>query len=1124
MNPILTLLSPYPYIDLPQSLVEWSGFFVLLCLIASLLWYSRSYNRLAGQRNLLIVLVIATLLTSLLIGLRLPPDMSKPPPEKTADPLGPALMIFAALPWILAGGMLGPAAAAGLALLSGLLQAYWETHNFFLPFEMAVIAILFSLAVRQRYRTTLFSILRSPLAAAGLSLAVFVMIDLIFKPFSVSGALVSRIDYAVSNLSGNTLALGIELLIATLIALALARSLPSARDKTAASNALRWGSAGPLLPSPTERSLRTRLLLNMAPLAFVLILTLIVGDWIVAGRAARDMLQARMQNAAQVAGDNVPYFLEIGQNLTYQLAKDQRLLSPDSDAVLKALAEDINRVPFFTQLTVLDTTGQVVASYPTDYFVGPQAPIEEQTGLQIALKDGVPMQTFTVPPAEQQTTAQASFMATILDESKAVRAVLVARGDLKSNPFTIPILNSLATMKNDEGIGVLLDENQRILVHPNPNLVMTLYPRDLPDHSGMREETGADGTQQLVYYNKVEGRPWWVVVSVPARRSQEIAIDIAAPLLGMIMLLTLLGVVVIQLGLRAVTASLQNLTQDAGRLAQGKLDLPLSVEGYDEVGQLRRAFEQMRASLKARMDELNRLLLVSQGVASSLEISEAVQPVLESALATGASLASVVLTPSVVPELDGDSPAPLRFDLVSGAGAGSEAEARGAAKQRYHELDEQILALTRQQERLVLPNTSRPRLLNFTPGMPRPESLLAIALRHENLYYGALWVAYDHPHTFSEEEVRFLATLGGQAALAAANSRLFLTAEIGRQRLAAILASSPDPMLVTDQRDRLLLANPAAWQALGLGANTDEGQPIEQVLSHSELLDLLRASGDEKQSKEVSLPDGRVYMATATPVLAEGQRVGRVCAMRDVTHFKELDALKSDFVATVSHDLRSPLTLMRGYATMMEMVGQLNEQQVNYVRKIITGVESMSRLVNNLLDLGRIEAGVGLQPEMVQIDDIVDRVVGALQLQAAQKRITLTYEIPPQLPLIEADQSLLQQALQNLIENAIKYTRPDGKVHIKVRLRAHSMAFEVSDTGIGVSPMDLPRLFEKFYRGAQQAAREQRGTGLGLAIVKSIADRHGGQVWAESQLGKGSTFFLVIPLRQPKPEVPEVKA
>jgi signal transduction histidine kinase len=240
--------------------------------------------------------------------------------------------------------------------------------------------------------------------------------------------------------------------------------------------------------------------------------------------------------------------------------------------------------------------------------------------------------------------------------------------------------------------------------------------------------------------------------------------------------------------------------------------------------------------------------------------------------------------------------------------------------------------------------------------------------------------------------------------------------------------------------------------------------------------------------------------------------------MRDITHFKELDALKSEFVATVSHDLRSPLTLMRGYATMMEMVGELNEQQSSYIKKIIQGVETMARLVNNLLDLGRIEAGVDLQVEMVSVADIVERVTSNVQLQATQKQIQMTTEFSgTDLPDIQADPALLTQALQNLIENAVKYTDPNGKVKVKVMLQAESVAFEVSDTGIGIAPVDQPRLFEKFYRGAQRDARKRQGSGLGLAIVKSIAERHGGKVWVNSQLGKGSTFGLEIPLRQPEP-------
>jgi signal transduction histidine kinase len=285
------------------------------------------------------------------------------------------------------------------------------------------------------------------------------------------------------------------------------------------------------------------------------------------------------------------------------------------------------------------------------------------------------------------------------------------------------------------------------------------------------------------------------------------------------------------------------------------------------------------------------------------------------------------------------------------------------------------------------------------------------------------------------------------------------------------------------------------------------------------LLGLLQVVSEEKQSAEVELPDGKVYLATASSVIVEGQPVGRICILRDVTRFKELDTLKSEFVATVSHDLRYPLTTMRGYATMLEMVGELNDQQAGYVRKILSSVDGMNQLVTSLLDLGRIDAGVDLQLEMVPVQDVVERVVGALQLQASQKQVVISSDISQHaIPLIEADYALLQQALHNLVENAVIYTEPRGKVSVRVEPDKDQMVFTVCDTGIGIAPVDLPRIFEKFYRGGQKEAKKRQGTGLGLAIVKSIADRHKGRVWVESQLGKGSAFHLAIPFRQHKGE------
>lgn len=1103
MTFLLSLFTSPAYIDLPQSLVGRlivGVFWVLgVALLVLFLRRWRAFHRSRTTRfwGILAILAVLVPLTSLFIGLRLAARGALPPPGIPIDRLGPAMMVFIAVPWTLAGGFLGIVPAAALAGFSGLLLGLWDTHNPFTPLEFAFLGILFSAAINQRYRTRSYVLLRHPLFTSLLIAAFYPLIALVSASLIADGPLAIRLDYAIARLGAASLSVGIPLLVAGLFSEVVAASFPGA-----------WGRIGLLLPSPAEKSLQARFLYGTAPLAFILTVLLMVGDWVVAGAAARQILRDRMADAARLASEGVPFFLEAGQNLIAQLSSDPRLYTSDPDDLIGVLAQDLRSVPFFTQLFILDEVGNPLAGYPIENYASAQPPPEEQMGIQLSLA-GVPYQIYTVPPDSDDKASKVSFVAAIRDENESVRGVLIGRTELDVNPFTKPIIASLSSLAGSDGEGILLDEDGRILYHSNPALLMAVYTGRTAEGPEFYNDTAPDGTRRLVYYQPALGRPWAVVLTVPARRTQQIALNIAGPLLGMIVLLAIFSVLLLRFGLRVVTASLKRLAVQAGVIAQGQLDTPISFNGEDEVGQLGRAFEQMRLSLKARLDELNRLLLVSQGVAYSLEMDQAVKPLLEASLSSGASSARVVLAPETVPDLEGSPVSPTVYAI-------------GSAGETYAYLDDQILELTRNQERVVMHSLARPRLINFKADDLRPQALMALPLRHENQYYGALWTAYDQSHKFGEEEIRFQVTLAGQAALAAANARLYMNAEIGRQRLAAILASTPDPVLVTDQQNRLLLSNPAAWRALGLGVEWEEGQPIERAVSEIPLLELIHSS-DDKRSVEVTLPDGRVYYATASSVIADGIRVGRVCILRDITYFKELDSLKSEFVSTVSHDLRSPLTLMRGYATMLEMVGELNEQQAGYVRKIVTSVESMTKLVGNLLDLGRIEAGIDLQLEMIHVQDVIERVIGALQLQATQKRVQLVNEVVRQVvPVIEADQALLQQALHNLVDNAIKYTESGGKVSVRVRTKVgvasepDYLVIEVQDNGIGIAPVDQPRLFEKFFRGAQEGGKKQGGSGLGLAIVKSIAERHGGKVWMESQLGRGSTFYLSIPFRQRK--------
>ena len=1093
MNFDFTLFNSKPYFIPPNGVTGWLVWGILVFSISLSLYTWRRFNKGWGTNNtlLFILLLIITPLTSMFCGVSFKSLIALPLPGLPLEPAGLQAILFSAVPWVLAGGLLGPLPAAILGLLSGTLVSLWGTHSPYTPLIISLGAILFSAASCQRYRTVIYRWLRQPLLAAFFLFLMYPFIYVSTAPLLVEGSFIIKLDYALTTLGLAWLVMGIELLIAAFFAQLVSVFLPTL-----------WGGQAPLQPSPSERSLQARFTYLMTPLAIMLVLTMIIGSWRIAGTMARDMLKSQMQSTTQIVADQIPYFLNSAQNFIQQIASDPRLYTTEQSQLDKLLGSMIKTVPFFSQLVLLDEKGQAIASYPNNDFTGDQIPIDEQVGIQMAL-NGVPFQYFTIPPARDSHTAQASFVASVNDGNQVVQRVLLGRVDLASNPLTRSIVSELQDMGEFNAQGMLLDDNNQILVHPDRSMIMTTYTGRMDKSQPFYDETAPDGTSHLVYYRPVTGAAWAAVISLPDEAAQLLALQIAVPMLGLIILISILAALLLNFGLKSVTKSLENLAIEADNISKGNLNQSILMEGEDEVGRLRRSFEKMRLSLKSRLDELNQLLKVSQSVAANLEMDDAVQPVLESALSMGASLARVVVSPPLVPDLDGGPLEPVRYSV-------------GPAQNLYSDLDEQILRLTREQERLILSSLTRPRIISLTSGLPYPTSLIAFALRYENQSYGALWVAFDQAHTFSEEEIRFLATLSGQAAVAAAKARLFLSAEIGRQRLAAILASSPDPVLVTDQRNRLILANPAAWQVLGIGIESDTGQPIEKVISQKDLLDLLLSTTSDNRSAEIPIREDKVYLAAVSSVIAEGRRVGRVCLLRDITQFKALDALKSEFVSTVSHDLRTPLTLMRGYTTMLEMVGQLNDQQSGYVRKILGGVESMSRLVNNLLDLGRIEAGIGLRPELISATEVVERVVSVLQIQATQKKIQIRTEFPVQGSklMVEADPALLQQALQNLVENAIKYTKNEGKVTVRVQPQTERVIFEVSDTGIGISPMDQPRLFDRFIRLPQTGGQENQGSGLGLAIVRSIAERHCGQVWVESQLGQGSTFYLAIPLSQ----------
>lgn len=339
--------------------------------------------------------------------------------------------------------------------------------------------------------------------------------------------------------------------------------------------------------------------------------------------------------------------------------------------------------------------------------------------------------------------------------------------------------------------------------------------------------------------------------------------------------------------------------------------------------------------------------------------------------------------------------------------------------------------------------------------------------------------------------------------------------EAERSRLEAVFNNIQDCVMILDAEGRVLLINPAMCRTFGLDDELAVGKPVLDVIEHPDLRALLTRTdyNDPLQYHEVSFADGRVGNAQLTVI----HDVGRALTMQDITYLKEMDRMRSEFVHTVSHDLRSPLTSVIGYTELVERAGALNDLQRDFLHRIQDSVQQITGLINDLLDIGSIEAGFDTRREFIQLDGILRYTIDMLQGQIASKHLVVKTDISAPLPALRANPIRLRQVMDNVVGNAIKYSYPGGDIDISIRSEGDQMILRVTDAGPGIPADDQPKIFDKFYR-ASNIHSEVEGSGLGLAIVKTIVESHQGRIWVESVEGKGSSFFIVLPiLPEPAP-------
>jgi two-component system NtrC family sensor kinase len=343
------------------------------------------------------------------------------------------------------------------------------------------------------------------------------------------------------------------------------------------------------------------------------------------------------------------------------------------------------------------------------------------------------------------------------------------------------------------------------------------------------------------------------------------------------------------------------------------------------------------------------------------------------------------------------------------------------------------------------------------------------------------------------------------AAIAIDNAQLYQASESERVKLETILTQTESGVIVLDPENRVMLINRAARLVYRVEGDV-AGRSLAEVVEDPRLLALARVGGDAPRREELESPGGRVFSAQRTLIPGVGQAI----VMHDITHLKDLDRIKSEFVTTVSHDLRSPLTAILGYVELIERAGSVNDQQREFIRRVRLSVEHMTRLVADLLDLGRIEAGLDTSMEVTPISVLARYALDGLRSAAEMKQQKVETVLSDDLPMVRGDPYRLRQMIANLLENAIKYTPANGEIVVAAVVEGDQVILRVSDSGPGIPAADQPYIFDKFFR-ASNVPDDTGGTGLGLSIVKSIVDSHQGRIWVDSQLGRGTTFTVVLP-------------
>ncbi|MGD8462388.1 MAG: ATP-binding protein [Anaerolineae bacterium] len=406
-------------------------------------------------------------------------------------------------------------------------------------------------------------------------------------------------------------------------------------------------------------------------------------------------------------------------------------------------------------------------------------------------------------------------------------------------------------------------------------------------------------------------------------------------------------------------------------------------------------------------------------------------------------------------------------------------------------------------------------------------SCIRLPISARGTVLGLLNIQSREHREFSAADLDLLTAIGNQIGIAIANARLIEDADQRRATLDSVMNSLVDGLVLADRRGRIAYINPCAAQILELPTHALLGRPLAtleeeitaRVAQPDQVAGQLRTALSEVENTPTvefkqGESDARTLQVRAFPIHdASGGYLGLGLLVRDITRERELDEMKSQLLSTVSHELRTPLASIKGFATTLlrEDVAWDEDSRREFLSIIDRESDRLAELISNLLDMSRVEAGtLRVEPEEIDLGLLITETADEFQ------RMTRSHHIQTRLPrqgrLVLADPRRARQVLRNLVENAVKYSPNGGQIAITAQQLDTHMQTSVADEGIGIEPAQLSRIFDRFYQVDSASTRKVGGSGLGLSICKAIIEAHGGQIWAESEPGVGSTFTFTVPL------------